>query len=363
MRIGIILEHSDPRRGGAEAFARGLAERLVAHGHAAVIASRTGEHARPVASFPAALRPRFYASAFLPWLRAQGCERVLTVPPVPGCEFFMPRNGILAASLPPRLEPLPAPLRAFKRCNPARALHFALRRSFEARAAAPPTRVLAISPRVVRDLATHHPGALPPLLLRSGVDLNRFHPAGARTRLAVRKALSIPQRPLLLFVGHNFALKGLATALRALALLPEAGLAVVGRGRPAPYRRLARRLGVAGRLFWQPDDRHLRALYRAAHLLVHPTHYDTASRVVLESLASGTPSVTTARDGNADLVLASGGEVLPHPGDADALAGAARRLCSVSRAESGARARAVAELCPEEPLLDRVVEAITSAMS
>jgi len=361
MHLGILLEHSDPARGGAESFARDLGERLRAHGHRATLASRTGAHARPVASWPPALRPWFYARAFVPELRAEGAERILSLPPVPGCDFFMPRNGILAASMPPRLEPLPPALRLLRRLNPARAAHFALLEGFEARAVAPPARVVAISPRVVEDLKRHHPSAPPPLLLRTGVDLDRYRPASARNRQAIRNALGIPDRPLLLFVGHNFALKGLATAIRALPLVADGVLAVVGRGRAAPYVRLADRAGVRERILWARDDRHLRALYRAAHVFVHPTHYDTASRVVLEAMASGAPPITTARDGNADLVAAGGGIVLDRPGDPRALAAAIATLLAAPRAESMERVRAIAELCPAEALLDRVVEALTCA--
>jgi UDP-glucose:(heptosyl)LPS alpha-1,3-glucosyltransferase len=361
MHIGILLEHSDPGRGGAEAFARDLAERLVLHGHRATLVSRTGPFARPVASWPAALRPWRYARSFLPELRAQGAERILALAPVPGCEFFMPRNGIVAASIPFRLEPFPPLPRAIRRWNPARLLHFAALSWFERAAVAPPARVIAISPRVVEDLRRAHPHAAPPLLLRTGVDLDRFRPTGPRNRRAIRRALGIPEKPLLLFVGHNFALKGLGTAIRALPLVKEGVLAVVGRGRARPFAALARRLAVADRILWAKDDRHLRALYRAAHVLVHPTHYDTASRVVLEAMASGAPAITTARDGNADLVAAGGGVVLERPGDPAALAAAIGALLGAPRGPAMERARAVAELCPAGALLDRAVEALTCA--
>ena len=61
--------------------------------------ARTGPQAQPVASFPPALRPRHYASAFLPRLRDLGAGVVLATAPVPGCDFFQPHNGILAASI------------------------------------------------------------------------------------------------------------------------------------------------------------------------------------------------------------------------------------------------------------------------
>jgi len=103
----------------------------------------------------------------------------------------------------------------------------------------------------------------------------------------------------------------------------------------------------------------MQRLYRAADLLVHPTFYDTAARVVLEALASGVAAVTTVRDGNADLAVAGGGAALEDPADASALAAAVTRLLAVAPAERARRARAVAEDNPAAMWLDRAVETIT----
>jgi UDP-glucose:(heptosyl)LPS alpha-1,3-glucosyltransferase len=334
VHIGIISEHSDPARGGAERYVEALADRIQAHGHAVTWFARTGPRAQKVPGGPRALRPRSYARAFLPRLKEAGADVVLATSPAPGCDFYQPHNGVLAASTPPRLEPLAWPLRLVRQANPHRILHFALLRRQEARAMQPPTKVLAISPRVQVDVGRHHPGATV-LLRRSGVDLERFRPG--------RKE-SGP--PLLLFVAQNFRLKGLRTVLDALARLPDARLVVVGRDRPLPSARVEYRGYV--------DD--LPTLYRRAHLLVHPTYYDTASRVVMEALASGTPAITTRRDGNADLAEEGGGAALDRPGDAAALAAAVERILAAPQPE---RARAVAERFPATEMFDRVVETLT----
>jgi len=349
MKIGLILEHSDPRRGGAESFAGSLAARLRERGHEPIVAARTGPFARPVPAFPAALRPLRYARRFLPALRGEGAERVVAFPPVPGCDFYQPRHGILAEAIPPHWEALPRPLGLLRSMNPARRLHFALLARLEARAAAPPTRVIAISPRIVEDLRKHHPDAAPPLLLRAGVDLERYRPADAGERAAIRARLGLPAGPLLLLVGHNHRLKGLPAALRALRRIPGASLAVVG----GPRRRARDRVQFRG------SDPELPAILRAADLLLHPTFYDSAARAVLEALASGTPVVTTRRDGNADHALAAGGAAIEDPRDDAALAEAARRLLAAPRAGTAARARARAEAFPLGPSLDAMVDAIT----
>jgi len=349
MHVGLILEHSDPSRGGAELYAASLAARLREHGHKTSIASRTGPFARPVASHPAALRPFYYARRFLPALRAKGAERVLALVPVPGCDIYQPRNGILSASVPKHLEPVSQPWRGLRRTNPVRRAHFFVLERFEARTVRPPCRFFAGSPLVARDFRLRYPGLGEPVLLRAGVDLERFSPAVERS----------PGPPRLIFCAHSFALKGLETALRALRELGAACLEVVGDGRRRRYARLARRLGVAGRVAWRGRELDLAGRLRASDLLLHPTYYDTAARVVLEALACGLGVVTTARDGNADLVAEAGGAVLEAPGDAAALVRAARRLLAIDGKERRDRARAVAEGHPAELWLDRTVDAIT----
>ena len=355
MHVGLILEHSDPRRGGAERYAADLSARLRLHGHQVTVCARTGPAAHPpVPRRPVSWRPFFYARRFLPFLRDQGAERVLSLVPAPGCDIFQPRNGIVSASIPPHLEPVPEPMRALRRLNPVRRWQLFLLDRFEARTVAPPCRFLAASPLVKRHFQARYPALPEPPVLRAGVDLERYAPGPAE-----RGALRLPEGPLLLFAAHSFENKGLRTALHALARLPDAKLCVVGEGRGARLQRLAARLGVADRVSWRGHEPELAALYRACDLLVHPTYYDTAARVVLEALASGLPAVTTERDGNADLARAGGGEVLADPGDAAALKGAVERLLAVDRETRAARARATAEEHPQETWLDRTVEAIT----
>ncbi|MHC4491862.1 MAG: glycosyltransferase family 4 protein [Planctomycetota bacterium] len=359
MHVGLILEHSDPRRGGAERYAADLSERLRVHGHKVTVCARTGPAARPpVPRRPVSWRPFFYARRFLPFLREQGAERVMSLVPAPGCDIFQPRNGIVSASIPPHLEPVPEPMRTLRRLNPVRRWQLFLLDRFEARTVAPPCRFLAASPLVKRHFQARYPALPAPPVLRAGVDLERFAPGPPE-----RDVFGLPGGPLLLFVAHSFEYKGLRTALRALARLPGATLCVAGEGRAAALQRLAARLGVADRVSWRGHEPGLAALYRACDLLVHPTYYDTAARVVLEALASGIPAVTTERDGNADLARAGGGEVLEDPGDAAALAGAVERLLAVDRGTRAARARATAEEHSKESWLDRTVEAITCGFS
>ena len=82
------------------------------------------------------------------------------------------------------------------------------------------------------------------------------------------------------------------------------------------------------------------AALAACDALVHPTWYDTASRVVLEALAAGRPVITTEFDGSAEVVRRFGaGVVISGPEDATALRTALdMALDPVTRSRFAARA-------------------------
>jgi len=332
MKIGILCEHSDPARGGAESYLAALCARLRVHGHEVIVAARTGPQARSLKSDPGHPdRVVAYRDEYLPWLRDAGADVVLTTAPVEGCDFFQPHNGALAVSVPSHYASLPWGARQFRGWNPARRAHFARLEQHEAAAARAPTTVLAVSPRVERDFVEHYPGSRV-VVLRAGVDLSRFQPAPD------------PSGPLL-FVSGNFRLKGLGPLLRAVRRNPPLRLKVAG-GR---WRRPAPRAEFLGRVEDMP------AFYRSGSLLIHPTFYDSAAGVVLEALASGLPVVSSIHDGNVDLAEEAGGVAIADPRDGEALVIAIERTLSRAHPE---RSRAVAERYPVDAMLDRVVETL-----
>ncbi len=110
-----------------------------------------------------------------------------------------------------------------------------------------------------------------------------------------------------LFVGHNYALKGLEPLIRGLAARERPGarpikLLVCGGGRPGRYRRLAERLGVGDRVVFLGFHDDVRECYWSSDFFVSPTYYDPCSLVVLEALACGLPAITTACNGASELM-------------------------------------------------------------
>jgi glycosyltransferase involved in cell wall biosynthesis len=160
-------------------------------------------------------------------------------------------------------------------------------------------------------IAVHHPA----------VDAGVF-------RLADRAAAKARLRlsgPLLLAVGNLIPEKGHRFAVEALARLDDATLIIAGAG-PERVRLLARaqQLGVAARVRMLGSVPHalLPALFAAADVTVHPSLVEGFGNVRIESLACGTPIVTTAV-GDAALIVdrpEAGRIVGTDPGDiADAV--------------------------------------------
>jgi glycosyltransferase involved in cell wall biosynthesis len=114
-----------------------------------------------------------------------------------------------------------------------------------------------------------------------------------------------------LYAGRLVPWKGMFLALRALRQLPAWRLIVCGKGADEDrLRRLARRLGVAGRVDFRgfvAREELLRLMREDADVLLFPSLHDEAGWVVVEARACGLPVVCVARGGPPVL----GGEGVP----------------------------------------------------
>ena len=151
----------------------------------------------------------------------------------------------------------------------------------------------------------------------NGVDTNVFNPSVRNERAAVRDELfrqfdsdstasrfSADDTPLLVFDSMDFRRKGLDSLLSALANLKEheAKLVVLGAGDIEGYRRIVRSLGLERRVLFAGRQSAIARLYGAGDLFVLPTIYEPFPNVNLEAMACGTPVITTATAGGADII-------------------------------------------------------------
>lgn len=162
--------------------------------------------------------------------------------------------------------------------------------------------------------------------------------------------------PFFLAAGQLIPRKGIDLLLDAIGRYRrEVGpctLWIVGEGpqRPA-LERQARELGVHGSVDFlgQVDRAALRALLRAADLLVFPTLHDLVGRVVVEALSVGTPVAVSVLSGAAGTIVAHGDNgLLMDPRDPDDLLSILRRAADpavLDHLRAGAE-RTAAELTP-----------------
>lgn len=151
-------------------------------------------------------------------------------------------------------------------------------------------------------------------------DLERFARPDAATRERLRREAGVePGQILLLTAGTNFMLKGLRTLLRTLTLLPERYVLHVAGGRGAGHwRRLARRLGVERRVRFLGRVEDMPSFYAAGDVFVLPTFYDACSNAIMEALASGLRTISSASNGSAAFLPPD--NVLENPDDFETLA-------------------------------------------
>ncbi len=151
-------------------------------------------------------------------------------------------------------------------------------------------------------------------LLPPGIARDRLAtPESAATGARLRAELNIPpDHQILLMVGSGFRTKGVDRTLRAMAALPpqlrgRTTLIIIGHDNFKPFRRLARRLGVARRLIFFHGRTDIPRFLFAADLLVHPAYRETTGTILVEALAAGLPVLASDVCGFSDHVARSGG--------------------------------------------------------
>jgi D-inositol-3-phosphate glycosyltransferase len=177
-----------------------------------------------------------------------------------------------------------------------------------------------------------------------GADLTVFQPGGPDAQAAARHRLGVPQDAVvLLFVGRVQPLKGPDVALKAAARLleldPELGrtlqVVLVGgpsgrqeRADPERMRELAAHLGISHVVRFEPPcpQRELADWYRAATIMLTPSHSESFGLVALEAQACGTPVVAASVGGLRTVVRDGSSGVLVDTHDPGDWAGAIRRL-------------------------------------
>jgi len=267
-------------------------------------------------------RDASFASAVHRRLRDERFDLVQSHERIVGLPIYRAGDGVHASWLERRARAADASTRLGIALNPH---HRYLLRTERAMFEHPALRaVICNSEMVRREIVERFDIAADKLvLIRNGVDLDRFHPDARGVHgNAMRRHLAIADDAMVFtMVGSGFERKGVGLALRALTECPGAVLLVVGGDKEsARYAAEARRLAVGGRVRFTGPVVDPLPYYAAADFFVAPTLYDPFPNAVLEALACGLPVITTDACGAAELIEGDvDGWVVPS-GDVEALA-------------------------------------------
>jgi len=168
------------------------------------------------------------------------------------------------------------------------------------------------------------------VVIRNGVDAAHFSPRNRKRE--ARERLGIPfEVPTVGTITRFAPQKGCDVFLKAMARvfeeLPECHCVFVASG---PLRsgimRLAKRLGISGRITWRDFAADPREIYEALDLFVMSSRYAGMPYVLLEAMSMGLPAVATRVSGCADVVNPEGTGLLAEPDDPAGLARCILRL-------------------------------------
>ena len=176
------------------------------------------------------------------------------------------------------------------------------------------TKAVVSNSQLVKDLVVKHYGfpAERIHVLRNGIDRSIFFPpTSPAEKQKLRRDLisdTITDNTIVLsFTSENFKIKGLDFAIQAISKLkPELQnktlLAVLGGDNPAEFQKLADSLGVGNNITFLGRHKNPRNFYASADLMLYPSMGEPFGNVCLEACACGVPVLTTECNGSCEVV-------------------------------------------------------------
>lgn len=333
MKVAVGMEHYDAEKGGAERYNTRFAAWLRQRGHHVDVYAAHQKGAGQGVSVwnPSSSGRRVDPIAFARWFRAAVSHADYDIIQAfnhvwPG-DVLMLHGGVhLGFEASNAQSGLSAMDRFLKRLTYKAAQKYRrLRENERHQFSDAHCRFVAVSEKVAEDMRFYYPQSKDRIdVIYPGFDVARFLDA---PRASVKKWPCSD----LLFVSHNFRLKGLHILLKSLPSLIQNGwkgvLTVAGSGHPGFYERMAVRLGVHSHVHFVGGAADMRALYRNSTALVHPSFYDSFGGVCLEAMMFGMPVVMSHQCGVSRLVQNAAVQCINMPCTPEILAAAIQRAC------------------------------------
>ena len=371
MKVALVLERFDIRRGGAERSTYELACALAELGvEVTLLAAKiTTEEKKPL---PFAAK-QVSCSGLTRTAQWHSFERSVTehvsqtdydivhsMAPIIAADVYQPRGGSLLYSRQRHAQSFDHRMvcawkRATGSFNQLRRVKIAREKRICASLKGPTVTALSLYVQAqFKTLYGMRNGKL--ALAPNGVATNTLCSEQAIREGAKLRSLFDPDGNLALFVfaAENLRLKGLGWLLRAAKRATnrrqphqrDFRIFVISREDYTPYWKQAYRLGIDGRVLFIGSTEQMAAVLQMCDAVVLPTFNDACSRLILEGLAAGKPGITTRYNGAADF-LGEGkyGCVLEKCGDTRALAEALLTLCQKDQQQTISQAIKDDRLC------------------
>ena len=306
MQVALVRRKIDPLGGGAERYAARLGRWLASGGHeVTLICQQIDDTLRKedlqIVQLPRVRTPQWTkATAFAAQaetaVAAKPYDFVFGLSAIPCSDLVRVSEGIHRHYLQERYGS--SLLGSLQNINPR---HRALGQLEDEVFRLPSRRRFIVQCQLDRFLLHHHFDVADERItvLANGVDTDLFRPV-SNSHLKAKQPGPIR---LLFAAASNFRRKGLRELIQAIAILRdhEAQLHIAGPINRA-YQRLAREWRVDDRVQFLGLRHDMQALYAVSDLVIAPSIYEPFPNVVLESLACGTPVVTTVSNGAAEAI-------------------------------------------------------------
>lgn len=149
----------------------------------------------------------------------------------------------------------------------------------------------------------------------NGVDVVLFR---KRDKMASRKNLDLPYSRIILYIGRIVKDKGLFVLLKALSGLKNVTLILIGSGKDQTKLSLeAEKLKISRNVVFLGEKKHseIPSYCNAADIFVLPSFSEGRPNVILETMASGTPIISTKVGGIPELIEDNRNGFLVVPGN------------------------------------------------
>ena len=373
MKVALIIERMEPHRGGRETSLAQMAVELARRKHEVSIICQSASWSHDGVEICQlgnkgilrAQRLRNFIAGTQQVIKDGHYDIVHSTLPVPGANVYQPRGGTVAAQVASRLRRGSAIRKLRVLLNEQLKVRRRIMRTLE-RQVAKDSSVLCLpgSKLVAEEFKKYYQRQDGVRVIYNAVDAPDPNcPERAQWRQQKREQLGIRSDAfVLLSVANNFALKGVPETISAFAKWfhhggrPEACLIIVGNDKAGAYRRGAVRQGVGEQVVFAGATDEVFKWYAAADACILLSWYDPCSRVVLEAVRWGIPSITTIYNGAGE-ILDGGGIVVNSPTDSEAVAAAIDSLSDADqRSEFAQNCLRIAEKVSIERHVDELLE-------